>query len=574
MTAVSSKHAFTSSASQTTDARKVDAPKWNADHVYNGGSRGDVLIRDTTVATIGAAWQAKGLLDVRDYGAVGDGVTDDTAAVQAAFTAAAGGCVYFPVGIFLVTSEILYNVATSGSLSVRGNGPGSILKAAGASNIALHLTGTVGVTTNPVLIHGVQFTSATSGTSAALLHLDGLAHWWVRDCYFTGGTKAAYGIKCTASQQGEIGASKFAVAIGILCEPNAGNTVHANGIEIHGNTLMCSTKNIVLDRIDSGSVHSNHLTSADISIDVTQGGVGPAHIIGNHIESHVTAGVRADATVLIDGNQFFPGTSGVDVLITAAASNSAGCVVCNNLLPGSVNFSANVADAKFYGNILTNTGTITNNSTRLQAWGNSVVAHAATFATTGVVFDDKMTLTSRDGTAGQILTLNPNLAIGGSWGMKIAGAGASADVYIQLNDVILAGNTDAGVLRVKSGIGGTAWAEFKATGFGYPTGMGGTVTQGTSKSTGVTLSKVTGEITMHNAALAADTTVSFTLTNTTMAAGDYVAVQHVSAGTQAAYICTALAASGSATVNVHNATPGSLSEAIVLKFMVFKSATA
>lgn len=106
------------------------------------------------------------------------------------------------------------------------------------------------------------------------------------------------------------------------------------------------------------------------------------------------------------------------------------------------------------------------------------------------------------------------------------------------------------------------------------TGAGGTVTQATSKSTGVTLNTVTGEITMNAASLAADTTVAFTLTNSKIAAGDYVAIQHVSAGTQASYIVTASAAAGTATVNVHNATPAALAEAIVLKFMVFKSATA
>lgn len=112
-----------------------------------------------------------------------------------------------------------------------------------------------------------------------------------------------------------------------------------------------------------------------------------------------------------------------------------------------------------------------------------------------------------------------------------------------------------------------------ANSFGYGVGQGGTVTQATNKSTGVTLNTLTGEITMNGASLAADTTVAFTLTNTTIALGDYVLVQHISAGTQAAYITTALAAAGSATVNVHNATAGALAEAIVLKFVVIKSAT-
>lgn len=111
-------------------------------------------------------------------------------------------------------------------------------------------------------------------------------------------------------------------------------------------------------------------------------------------------------------------------------------------------------------------------------------------------------------------------------------------------------------------------------GLGYGTGAGGTVTQATSKATGVTLSKPTGEITLHNAALAAATIVSFVLTNTTIAAGDHVLVQHVSGGTVGAYSCTATAAAGSATIYVRNDTAGSLGEAIVLKVSVLKSVTA
>jgi len=111
-------------------------------------------------------------------------------------------------------------------------------------------------------------------------------------------------------------------------------------------------------------------------------------------------------------------------------------------------------------------------------------------------------------------------------------------------------------------------------GIGYGTGAGGTVTQATSKSTGVTLNTVTGEITMNAAALAAATVVSFTLTSSAIAAGDQVIIQHVSGGTVGAYTVCALAAGGSATVSVRNNTAGSLSEALVLKYSVFKSVTA
>src|SRR6185369_12062510 len=57
-------------------------------------------------------------------------------------------------------------------------------------------------------------------------------------------------------------------------------------------------------------------------------------------------------------------------------------------------------------------------------------------------------------------------------------------------------------------------------GIGYETGAGGTVSQSTSKSTGVTLNKITGQITLNGAALAAGGIVSFVLTNSTIAATD------------------------------------------------------
>ena len=109
---------------------------------------------------------------------------------------------------------------------------------------------------------------------------------------------------------------------------------------------------------------------------------------------------------------------------------------------------------------------------------------------------------------------------------------------------------------------------------GYVTGEGGAVTQSTSKSTGVTLSKKCGQITMNAAALAANTTVTFTLTNTTIAATDIIVLNHVSGGTAGSYLLNAQAGSGSASINVRNITSGSLSEAIVIGFAVIKAVTS
>ena len=124
---------------------------------------------------------------------------------------------------------------------------------------------------------------------------------------------------------------------------------------------------------------------------------------------------------------------------------------------------------------------------------------------------------------------------------------------------------DAGALA-----GGNLSYDSTAGTFGYGTGRG-TVTQETNKSTGVTLNAPCGAITMNGAALNADTTVSFTLTNTSIAATDLLVLNHVSGGTAGAYVLNAQAAAGSASINVTNISTGSLSEAIVIGFAVIKS---
>ena len=110
---------------------------------------------------------------------------------------------------------------------------------------------------------------------------------------------------------------------------------------------------------------------------------------------------------------------------------------------------------------------------------------------------------------------------------------------------------------------------------GYTTGAGGAVTQLTSKSTGVTLDRLTGQITMNNAALAANTVVSFTLTNSKLEANDVFILNHVSGGTLGSYLLNGRCTSnGSATIDVRNITSGSLSEAIVISYAVIKTVIA
>lgn len=112
-------------------------------------------------------------------------------------------------------------------------------------------------------------------------------------------------------------------------------------------------------------------------------------------------------------------------------------------------------------------------------------------------------------------------------------------------------------------------------GVGYATGAGGTVTQATDKSTGVTLNKICGTITMNGAAMVAGLIATFTVTNSTVAATDVIHVQHDSVGTTGAYTVVAHSpAAGSFQISVRNNTAGILTEAIVLRFAIIKAVAA
>lgn len=116
---------------------------------------------------------------------------------------------------------------------------------------------------------------------------------------------------------------------------------------------------------------------------------------------------------------------------------------------------------------------------------------------------------------------------------------------------------------------------------GYPTGTGGTVTQATSRTTGVTLNKITGEIVLFAAGIAGHEADEFVLTNSTIEANDVVMLCIKNGGSLAAgtrkYYSTQVhtVAAGSCTISVGNIDNGAItSESPTLQFVVLKGAVA
>ena len=108
-------------------------------------------------------------------------------------------------------------------------------------------------------------------------------------------------------------------------------------------------------------------------------------------------------------------------------------------------------------------------------------------------------------------------------------------------------------------------------GLGYATGSGGTVTQITSRTTGVTLDKTNGAITLVSAA-GTTSWQTFTVTNSTVAATDTVIVSQKS-GTDLNMIHVTAVAAGSFNISFAT-TGGTTTEQPVFNFAVIKAVTA
>lgn len=128
-----------------------------------------------------------GHLDIRYFGAVGDGSTDDTSAIQAAINAAivSGTPVFVPTGTWIIDSLSTSAGVGAQPLTIRGAGFGSILKLkAGttAGNMIFVNPSTVsGLTVENLMIDGNKANVSGNGRYGIRVHTDNVT---VRGVYF------------------------------------------------------------------------------------------------------------------------------------------------------------------------------------------------------------------------------------------------------------------------------------------------------------------------------------------------------------------------------------------------------
>lgn len=138
--------------------------------------------------------------------------------------------------------------------------------------------------------------------------------------------------------------------------------------------------------------------------------------------------------------------------------------------------------------------------------------------------------------------------------------------------------TKAGAVTAASSIRSTS----ASAGVGYATGAGGVVTQATSRTTGVTLNAICGQITLFAAAIAGHEADQFVLTNSAIEPGDVVVVSiksGLTAGTAKYYNVQVVAVNtGQCTISVGNIDNGTVpaagTDTPVLTFAVIKAVAA
>jgi hypothetical protein len=262
-------------------------------------------------------------VNVMDYGAVGDGAADDTAAVQAAHDAlpAGGGEVYFPPGQYkIATASGGTGVAvTKPSVRFRGVGWDQATLTAGSRIVAgAAMTDLVKAASTATTFRMSEMWLDGNGQATNCLTTDGL-NTQLRECYF----------RRPASNGTHVSATANAVSLWALnCRMNGANQAGVTGMVVN------ATDAIVIGCKPVNVVHGV----------VLQNGASGALLEGNHITPGSTIGVNcvwvsaACSNVAMTGNRFDNHGLGSAIQVTPSADYT-GLAVTGNV---------------FYQNVVTN----------------------------------------------------------------------------------------------------------------------------------------------------------------------------------------------------------------------------
>lgn len=275
----------------------------------------------------------------------------------------------------------------------------------------------------------------------------------------------------------------------------------------------------------------------------------------------------ANSSTTINGTAISLGASGT---VTAAAGTLTGATLASGVTASS----------------LTSFGTITSGGLGTGAVIGGATMTLGSDASYDVYYRNSSGVLTRlaAGTDGQFLTTH-NTSSAPTW-TTAAGSGTVTSVSVTTangvsGSVATATTTPAITLTLGAitpssvAATGTITSSSSSAGIGYAAGSGGTVTQNTNKGTGVTINTITGQITTNNAALAANTGIVFTVTNSSVSSKDVIIYAVSSGGTANTYNVTTDAISNGVSFNIRllNASSTSRSDAVVINYAIIKGQT-
>ena len=195
------------------------------------------------------------VFNVMEYGAVGDGATDDSTAIQATIDAiealANPSPLFFPVGEYLcntglVFDDLLIRIIGGGGQS-RSEGPpqGSTLIAGTNAMTLLRINSTTALVHEGPIIENMNFVDESAANSAVLLRIHNSNRWTLRNCTFR-----------DANGTGGIGLH--------LTKEAAGD--NANG-EVHQCTFRDNETNLLATASFGFSMFGGNCTGGPITLD-------------------------------------------------------------------------------------------------------------------------------------------------------------------------------------------------------------------------------------------------------------------------------------------------------------------
>ena len=184
------------------------------------------------------------------FNAVGDGIADDTAAIQAALNASSGNALYFPAGNYRVTAALAVNFSTR----IFGAGWGqTIITTASATADVFQINASL------CSIRGLQITSSATRTAGAYVRVNAVAFFLMEEFRLLNGFNGIVnnGAFTTFYLNGSIfGTKTNGTAIWLTGAPE---DCYVNHVTVSANALVVGGTGI---RIDSGG--AINITDCDI----------------------------------------------------------------------------------------------------------------------------------------------------------------------------------------------------------------------------------------------------------------------------------------------------------------------